>query len=109
LLVALGPDNIAWGTDSIWYGSPQPQIEAFRAFEISTELQEQFGYPALTDEIRRAVLGGNAARLHGLDPAAVQCARPSADERAAAASPALGPATAAEARAAFTAAHPWWA
>jgi hypothetical protein len=108
LLVALGPDNILWGTDSIWYGSPQPQIEAFRAFQISTELQERFGYPALTDGIRRAVLGGNAARLHGLDAAAVQCAPPSAEERSAGASPALGPATAAEARAVFAGSHPWW-
>ena len=109
LLVALGPNNVLWGTDSIWYGSPQPQIEAFRTFQISSELQDQFGYPALTDEIRRGVLGGNAARLHGLEPATVQCAPPSADERAAGASPALGPATAVEARAVFTAAHPWWA
>ncbi|MEX2254966.1 MAG: amidohydrolase family protein, partial [Acidimicrobiia bacterium] len=46
LLRALGPDRIVWGTDSIWYGSPQRQIEAFRAFEITPEYQERFGYPA---------------------------------------------------------------
>ena len=27
--------DILWGTDSIWYGSPQDQIQAFRAFEIA--------------------------------------------------------------------------
>ncbi|MBX3634144.1 MAG: amidohydrolase family protein [Rubrivivax sp.] len=35
LLVAFGEDHILWGTDSIWYGSPQDQIQAFRAFQIS--------------------------------------------------------------------------
>jgi len=39
---------VLWGTDSIWYGSPQDQIQAFRAFEITPEFQERFGYPALT-------------------------------------------------------------
>ena len=53
LLVAVGPDNVVWGTDSIWYGSPQTQIEAFRAFEITPEFQERFGYPALTPELKR--------------------------------------------------------
>ena len=48
LLAAVGPDRVVWGTDSIWYGSPQGQIEAFRAFEITPEYQERFGYPALT-------------------------------------------------------------
>lgn len=73
LLVHVGPDNILWGTDSIWYGSPQDQIESFRAFQISEELQERYGYPALTDEIKRKILGLNAARLHGLDPASGAC------------------------------------
>ena len=62
LLVAVGPDNVLWGTDSLWYGSPQDQIQAFRAFEISTELQERYGYPALTTELKRKILGANAAR-----------------------------------------------
>ena len=48
LLVAFGEDNVVWGTDSIWYGSPQDQIQAFRAFQISNEFQERYGYPELT-------------------------------------------------------------
>ncbi len=74
LLVALGEDNILWGTDSIWYGSPQDQIEAFRAFQITPEFQERFGYPALTDEIKRKILGHNAARLFAIDPVTEACA-----------------------------------
>ena len=68
LLVAVGPDNVVWGTDSIWYGSPQTQIEAFRAFEITPEYQERFGYPALTPALKRKILGGNGAALYGVDP-----------------------------------------
>ena len=30
LLMACGENNVLWGTDSIWYGSPQDQIQAFR-------------------------------------------------------------------------------
>ena len=56
-----------WGTDSLWYGSPQDQIQAFRAFEISPELQERYGYPALTPEVKRKILGGNALALYGVD------------------------------------------
>ncbi len=66
LLVHLGPERILWGTDSIWYGSPQGQIDAFRAFAISDEFQERFGYPALTDQAKLLILGGNATRLYGL-------------------------------------------
>ena len=73
LLVHLGPDNILWGTDSIWYGSPQDQIQAFRAFNISQEFQERFGYPELTPEIKARILGGNAARLYDVDPTSEQC------------------------------------
>lgn len=45
LLTYVGEDNVSWGTDSIWAGSPQDQIQAFRAFEIAPALQQQFGYP----------------------------------------------------------------
>ena len=35
LLKHVGEDNVLWGTDSIWYGSPQDQIQAFRSFQIA--------------------------------------------------------------------------
>ena len=34
LIKGLGHDHVFWGTDSVWYGSPQWQIEAFRRLEI---------------------------------------------------------------------------
>jgi len=74
LLKHVGEDRILWGTDSIWYGSPQDQIDAFRALTISTELQGTYGYPALTDAIKAKILGLNAAELYGIDVAATRCA-----------------------------------
>jgi hypothetical protein len=73
LLAQFGPDNVVWGTDSIWYGSPQDQIQAFRAFEITEEFQEQFGYPALTPQVKRKILGENSARLYGVEPVVGPC------------------------------------
>jgi predicted TIM-barrel fold metal-dependent hydrolase len=67
LLQHLGPDRILWGTDAIWYGSPQDQIQAFRTLEISQEFQERYGYPPLTDEVRRKIFGLNAARVYRVD------------------------------------------
>jgi predicted TIM-barrel fold metal-dependent hydrolase len=81
LLLHLGEDNVVWGTDSIWYGSPQDQIQAFRTFEISEAFQEQHGYPALTPEVKAKVLGLNAARLYGVDPATVPRCDLSSEER----------------------------
>ena len=75
LLVALGPDRILWGTDSIWYGSPQPLIDAFRAFEIPQSFQERFGYPALTVETKEKILSHNARRVYAVpDPVLAEAA-----------------------------------
>jgi predicted TIM-barrel fold metal-dependent hydrolase len=68
LLKHVGEDRVVWGTDSIWYGSPQPQIEAFRAFEIPEELREKHGYPALTKELKAKIFGLNAAVPYKVDP-----------------------------------------
>ena len=45
---AFGADHVLWGTDSIWYGTPQWQIEAFRRFEIPQALVDAHGYQPLT-------------------------------------------------------------
>jgi predicted TIM-barrel fold metal-dependent hydrolase len=71
LLKALGPDRILWGTDSIWYGSPQPLIDAFRAFEIPKSFQERFGYPPLTFEIKEKILSHNARRVYSVSDRAL--------------------------------------
>ncbi len=64
LLKACGEDNVLWGTDSIWYGSPQDQIQAFRTFQISAELRAKHGYPELTPALRAKIFGLNALKLY---------------------------------------------
>ena len=67
LVKGFGPDRVLWGTDSVWYGSPQWQIEALRRVEIPQELRRRFGFQALgaaDGGVKRAILGGNAARLY---------------------------------------------
>jgi predicted TIM-barrel fold metal-dependent hydrolase len=76
LLKALGPKNILWGTDSIWWGSPQWLIDAFKALTIPEQMQEQFGYPPLTEKTKRRILGLNAARLYHVKPKARRCTVP---------------------------------
>jgi predicted TIM-barrel fold metal-dependent hydrolase len=74
LLKRVGKRRVLWGTDAIWYGSPQAQLQAFRAFTISSEFQDRFGYPALTPAVKADVLGLNAAKLFNIDPHATFCA-----------------------------------
>jgi predicted TIM-barrel fold metal-dependent hydrolase len=66
LMKNLGADHILWGTDSMWWGSPQFAIDAFKNLEIPASMQEEFGYPALTEKRKRQILGLNAAKLYGL-------------------------------------------
>ena len=72
LLRYVGEDNVIWGTDSIWTGSPQDQIQAWRTFQISEELREAHGYPEITPELRAKVFGLNAARPYNISAEEVQ-------------------------------------
>ncbi len=76
LLKTMGPKNILWGTDSIWWGSPQYLIDAFKNLQIPASMQEQFGYPPLTDKAKRLILGENAARLYGIKKKQKRCTIP---------------------------------
>jgi hypothetical protein len=56
-----------WGTDAVWTGAPQWQIEALRRLEIPEEMQKKYGFPALgaaDGPIKRAIFGENSARLY---------------------------------------------
>jgi len=74
LLKYVGEDRVVWGTDCIWYGSPQDQIQAFRTFQISKEYQEKYGYPEITPEIRAKIFGLNAAVPYGISPKEIELA-----------------------------------
>jgi uncharacterized protein len=76
LLKTLGSKNILWGTDSVWWGSPQFLIDAFKNLQIPVSMQEQFGYPALTEGAKRRILGENAAKLYKVKRGAQRCSIP---------------------------------
>jgi hypothetical protein len=65
-----GADHILWGTDSIWGGSPQSQIQRLRRLTMPDELKDRYKYPDLSDEVKNQILGLNAAKLFGVDPRA---------------------------------------
>jgi predicted TIM-barrel fold metal-dependent hydrolase len=67
LLKGLGSRRILWGTDSMWYGSPQWQIDAFWRFRIPERMQEKYGYPQLDRRAKLRILGLNSARLYGIE------------------------------------------
>ncbi len=73
LLNSFGPERILWGTDSIWYGTPQWQIDALKTFRMPQHLMDEFGYPEVTDEVKARIFGLNAADLYGIDANAVRC------------------------------------
>ena len=71
LIKHLGADNVLYGSDCVWYGSPQDQIQALRTFQISTQFQEKYAYPALNETIKAKIFGLNAARVYNVDPAQI--------------------------------------
>lgn len=71
-----GSDHVVWGTDCLWWGSPQWCIEAFKRFQISDDLCERFGYQKLSREDKARILGVNVARLYGIDVKANRKALP---------------------------------
>jgi predicted TIM-barrel fold metal-dependent hydrolase len=67
LIKGMGADHVCWGTDAIWTGSPQWQIEALRRLEIPEELQKKYGLAPLgpaDGKVKNAIFGGNNARLY---------------------------------------------
>ena len=71
LIKGLGAGNVVWGTDAVWTGAPQWQIEALRRLEIPEEMQRKYGYKPLgaaDGALKNAIFGGNNARLYGVTP-----------------------------------------
>jgi predicted TIM-barrel fold metal-dependent hydrolase len=71
LIKGLGADKVVWGTDAIWSGSPQWQIEGLRRLEIPEDLQSKYGWSPLgaaDGPVKAGIFGLNSARMYGLDP-----------------------------------------
>ena len=61
-----GEDKIIYGGEApIWH--PQWALEEFWNFELPRDIVEERGYPQLTEQAKRKILGGNLARLHGME------------------------------------------
>jgi predicted TIM-barrel fold metal-dependent hydrolase len=45
LITFVGPRRICWGTDSLWFGSPQPIIVALRALNFSQQARDFYNLP----------------------------------------------------------------
>jgi hypothetical protein len=83
LINHVGPKRVVWGTDSLWYGSPQPEIVALRRFEFTAKGREMYGLPYGLEgdvedptrkapdpsrTIRNGILGRNVAGAYRVDP-----------------------------------------
>ena len=70
LVKGLGWDRVVWGTDAVWTGSPQWQIEGLRRLEIPEDMQKKHGFAPLgpaDGPVKRAIFGETSARLYGYD------------------------------------------
>ena len=65
----MGDDHVLFGSDSLWYGGPQWQIDALWRFQIPEDIRDRWGYPELTEKSKRRILGLNSAKLYGLNGA----------------------------------------
>ena len=71
LIKGLGVDHVCWGTDAVWTGSPQWQIEGLRRLEIPEAMQKKHGFAPLgaaDGPVKTAIFGGNNARLYNIEP-----------------------------------------
>lgn len=60
------PEKILFSSGCV-LNHPDPIIRAFMAFEMPEDLCEGYGYPELTPEIKRKILGENMAQLHDIE------------------------------------------
>ncbi|MGQ0699589.1 MAG: amidohydrolase family protein [Panacagrimonas sp.] len=75
LIKGMGADHVVWGTDSVWYGSPQWQIDAFRRIEIPPEMQKTHGFAPLgaaDGNVKSVIFGGNAVGIFNLQKDAAE-------------------------------------
>jgi predicted TIM-barrel fold metal-dependent hydrolase len=71
LIKGLGADRVVWGSDAVWTGSPQWQIEGLRRLEIPADMQAKYGFAPLgpaAGPVKSAIFGETSARLYGIEP-----------------------------------------
>jgi uncharacterized protein len=71
LVKGVGVDRVCWGTDAVWTGAPQWQIEGLRRLEIPEAMQKKYGYAPLgaaDGPVKSAIFADNNARLYNIEP-----------------------------------------
>jgi predicted TIM-barrel fold metal-dependent hydrolase len=63
---AIATDRVIWASGAV-IRHPQPLLELFWNFKMPEDLMEGYGYPEITREMKRKMLGENWARMHGFD------------------------------------------
>lgn len=70
LIKGLGADHVVWGTDALWTGAPQWQIEGLRRLEIPEAMRKKHGFAELgpgDGPVKRAIFGGTSAKMYRYD------------------------------------------
>jgi predicted TIM-barrel fold metal-dependent hydrolase len=66
----MGYEKVVWGTDAVWTGAPQWQIEALRRLEIPEDMQKKHGFKPLgaaDGPLKNMIFGGTNAKLYNYD------------------------------------------
>jgi hypothetical protein len=70
LIKGLGADHVVWGTDALWTGAPQWQIEGLRRLEIPEAIARKHGFAELgpaNGPVKRAIFGETSAKMYRYD------------------------------------------
>jgi uncharacterized protein len=70
LVKGLGADHVIWGTDAVWTGAPQWQIEGLRRLEIPEDMQKANGFAPLgpaDGPVKRGIFAENGFRIFGYE------------------------------------------
>ncbi|MFQ6111802.1 MAG: amidohydrolase family protein [Nitrospinota bacterium] len=66
-MTIVGPDRFVFGTD--WPATdPVQSVQAILNLEMPEEMQDGWGYPPITKEVKAKIFGENLAKMIGIDP-----------------------------------------
>lgn len=66
-LLLVGPDRLCYGTDAFLWPGVQAYIDLLANLKMPAELQDRYGYPEITDEVRKKIFGESFADMVGVD------------------------------------------
>lgn len=69
-LLHVGADRLCYGTDAFIWPNLQAYIDLLATLEMPEELQDRYGYPPITDDVRRKIFAESFANALGIDLAA---------------------------------------